>query len=589
MDESLGIYLGWTERSDSLCSEMPIRNEKGDVVLVFSGEEFPEDGVAQCLKDRGHDVQLSDLSYLVHTYEEDESFPRGLNGRFHGVVADRRRGTALLFNDRYGMQRLYYHEAKDAFYFAAEAKAILAICPELRRIDALALGQFVSCGSVLENRTLFKGIEVLPGASAWRFRDGKCERRSTYFLPKEWEEQEALDLRSFGLEIERILATTLPRYFRGRARIAMSLTGGLDTRIIMARCKPGRGSLPCYTFGGMRRDCWDVIVARQVARACGQEHEVIPVGRDFLSQFPRYAERTVYLTDGCVDVGRSPDLYLNERAREMAPIRMTGNYGGELLRRVRAFKPVEPLGGLFTGEVLGSVDEARKIYGDLLRDHPVSFAVFKQCPWHHYGVLGLEQTQIALRSPFLDNDLVRMVFRAPREALANNNVSLRLIKSGNPALLRIPTDRGLGGERGCLVQAASHMLRQFQFKAEYAYDMGMPQWLARADHAVSSLSFERLFLGRHKIFHFRVWFREELAEYVREVLLDPISLSRPYLERRLLERVVDGHLRGHRNYTDELSKLLTLELIHRVLLDNPQRGLAGREGRATDAVLPHSS
>ena len=36
--------------------------------------------------------------------------------------------------------------------------------------------------------------------------------------------------------------------------------------------------------------------------------------------------------DGCIDVSRSPDLYVNERAREIAPVRMTGNYGDEVLR-----------------------------------------------------------------------------------------------------------------------------------------------------------------------------------------------------------------------------------------------------------------
>ena len=49
----------------------------------------------------------------------------------------------MLFNDRYGMQRVYYHESKEAFYFAAEAKAILAVRPELRRPDPRGLGEFV--------------------------------------------------------------------------------------------------------------------------------------------------------------------------------------------------------------------------------------------------------------------------------------------------------------------------------------------------------------------------------------------------------------------------------------------------------------
>lgn len=126
-EESLGVYVGWVARKNSFSDGMPLRNERGDVILIFSGEEFPEPGTAQRLKERGHELDLSGPSYLVHLCEEGCSFPAELNGRFHGLLIDRKRRTALLFNDRYGMHRIYYHESKDAFYFAAEAKAILAV------------------------------------------------------------------------------------------------------------------------------------------------------------------------------------------------------------------------------------------------------------------------------------------------------------------------------------------------------------------------------------------------------------------------------------------------------------------------------
>ena len=87
---------------------------------------------------------------------------------------------------------------------------------------------------------------------------------------------------------------------------------------------------------------------------------MISVGKDFLSRFPHYAERTVRLTDGCVAVNHSPDLYVNERAAEIAPVRMTGNYGGEVLRRVRAFKPVQPLSDLFCPEFLPEITAAHE-------------------------------------------------------------------------------------------------------------------------------------------------------------------------------------------------------------------------------------
>ena len=54
LDEPLGVYVGWAARKNSFSDGMPLRNERGDVVLVFSGEEFPEPGTARRLKERGH-------------------------------------------------------------------------------------------------------------------------------------------------------------------------------------------------------------------------------------------------------------------------------------------------------------------------------------------------------------------------------------------------------------------------------------------------------------------------------------------------------------------------------------------------------
>lgn len=131
-DHSLGIYVAWTAHRGSFCDAMPLRSERGDVVLVFSGQDFPAPETMQQLKHHGHELRLNGPNYLVHLYEDDPSFPANLNGRFHGLVIDHKLQTAQLFNDRYGMHRIYYHESGDGFYFASEAKAILAVCPTLK-------------------------------------------------------------------------------------------------------------------------------------------------------------------------------------------------------------------------------------------------------------------------------------------------------------------------------------------------------------------------------------------------------------------------------------------------------------------------
>lgn len=555
MDEIAGVYVGWIIRDDAACGRLPIENQSRDKALVFSGEECS-------------DPATEDRSYLIDLAERDSStFPACLNGRFQGLLVDQAAGTTMLFNDRYGMHRVYYHESQDTFYFAAEAKAILKVCPELRVIDPRGMGELVSCGCVLENRTVFKNIGVLPPGSAWIFRRGAIERKSSYFSPKEWENQETLELEQYYQQLREVFSQNMPKYFGGHHPIGVSLTGGLDSRMIMAWLRPNPGPVPCYSFGGMFHDCLDVTRARKVAQLCGQPHQVIPVGNEFLSKFGHYSERTVYLTDACVDVSHTADLYINEIARQIAPVRMTGNYGGEVLRSIRAFKPVEPPSRLFQADFASYLGQAKQTYASLISVHPLSFSVFRQAPWHHYGLQALEQTQLALRSPYLDNELVKTVFRAPKSTLSSNDISLRLIRDGNSDLCKVPTDRGLAGNSGALVSALRHKYLEFTFKAEYAYDYGMPQWLARADRALSSLHLERLFLGRHKFYHFRIWYRDALASYIREMLLDSRTLSRPYLDKRSVEKIVAGHLRGDRNFTTAIHKILTLEHLHRLFID----------------------
>ena len=159
------------------------------------------------------------------------------------------------------------------------------------------------------------------------------------------------------------------------------------------------------------------------------------------------------------------------------------------------------------------------------------------------------------------------MFRAPASTLNDSDISLRLIADGDPALGRIPTDRGLLLAKNDLWTRAKHEAIEFSVKAEYAYDYGMPQWMAKFDRLATPLHLERLFLGRHKFYHFRYWYRHQLAEFVKGILLDPRTLSRPFFERAGLEAMVQDHTSGRRNCTLGIHKALSLEFIHRLFID----------------------
>ena len=197
--------------------------------------------------------------------------------------------------------------------------------PELRRIDSRALGEFISCGAVLENRTLFEGIHALPPASAWIFRNGSLESKRQLFPSSRMGRSRNTRPGNLLRELREAFTQNLPRYFNGQERIAMSLTGGLDTRMIMAWQKSEPGALPCYTFGSMFRESRGCPVSRQVAKSVQSTLSSDHSRQGIPGAIP------VLRRAGCIPhrwmrgSKPFPRLYLNELAREIAAVRMTGN------------------------------------------------------------------------------------------------------------------------------------------------------------------------------------------------------------------------------------------------------------------------
>ncbi len=569
-NEEMGFYGGWISQKGSFSDCMPVTNEKQDLILLYTGDNYCDRSLIDYLRNQGHQFDEHDASYLLHLYEEkgDEAFRR-LNGWFCGIVIDIKKRTMKLFNDRFGMSRVYYYEEKDRFIFSSEAKALLTVLPDVRSADPKGLEEFIRCGCVLENRTLFRGIKTMPGGALWTFRSKACHRKGYYFRPQTWEAQESLDREEFFGRYKETFISVLPRYFRSGRKTAISLTGGLDTRMIMAHVDEPQGALPCYTFGGMYRDCLDVKIARKVATLCRQDHTVLNLSREYLDDFGRYAEKAVYISDGCFDVSGSYEVYLNRLARNVAPVRITGNYGSEILRNVSSFKLYRFSDRVLNPDYFAGNDKVAETLKRMNNGHDLTFTVFKEIPWKLYGYVVLAQSQLSLRAPFMDNDLVKITYQAPAELHTSPEMSLRLISEGNHNLCELYTDRGIGGNSPFLPRRLRRVYYEFLFKAEYLYNIGMPHWMAKLNTAFDFLRIEMLFLGHHKFHHFRKWFREDLSEYVRGTLLDERSRERAYLNASYVEKMVADHIKGKKNYTHEIMTILTLELIHRLFIDRP--------------------
>ena len=562
-EKQMGVYCGWITQDKSFAAGQIFLNEQKDIALLFSGECFVDSEIRDGLKQKGHRFEKDNGDWLVHLYEEEgDQFFEKLNGLFSGLLIDKRQKKAVLFNDRYGIERIYYYEAEGNFYFASEAKALIRILPVLRSFDEEGVAQFLALGCTLNSRTLFRGIQLLPSASAWSFEGGRCSKRK-YFAPQKWEAQSALSVESYESEFQETFRRVLPRYAEAEAKIGVSLTGGLDTRMIMACLPSTNRCYPCYTFAGENGLTLDARLAAKIAASLGLKHHVFRIGPDFLRHFDTHFDRTVYVTDGCAGATSSHEIYFNAQARQVSPVRLTGNFGSEVLRSVSTFKALGLRSGLLSDTCAKAVDAETQ--GATARAaHPVTFAAFHEIPSSLFGLLAAGRSQVTFRTPYLDNELVALAYRAPVALHRSALPALRLIEQANAQLARIPTDRGELLGRSGQGRLLRRTLGEVTFKLDYYNSEGLPHGLSLLDSVFRGVSAGLGILGSHKYLLYPRWFRRELAAPVIERVSSRRVREAPWWAKNGPEMLAQAHVSGRGNYQRELDAILSLEAIDRL-------------------------
>jgi asparagine synthase (glutamine-hydrolysing) len=560
----MGVYGGLVAIADSPELSRVAVNEREDLALMLAGECWIDDEIVAAIPQNGNRVSGS-AHWLLNRYEKHgDKFFEKLNGNFSALLIDKRKKESFLFNDRFGMERVYIHEASEGTYFASEAKALLRILPQTRAFDPAGVTQFLAFGCTLEWRTLFRSVQQLPGGSVWSFGQGKPRKRN-YFSPESWEGLPTLAIDDFENEFQRVFKRILPRYLQHDSRLGIALTGGLDTRMIMA-CLPDLSPPAiCYTFTGEGGETKDDKVAAEVAKACRLEHRLLRLKPEFFSNFASHLDRTVYATDGCSGLAGSHEIYFNRMGHEISTVRLTGVFGSEVFRGMSTFQPVGLTPTMLAPELRQSVQscERQPPGGNC---HGSTFAAFREAPWHLVGNLSASRSQVCFRTPYLDNQLVALAYQMPPSLRASPRTALRLVQNNHTVLRSIPTDRQVGGQTGPLRNRVDRFFCQVLFKIDYYYNEGMPNTLARLDPALEAANSIVPLFGHHKFLHYRIWLRKRLAPFLQQALSDPEIQHQGFWNPAFLSRMAADHIRGRRNYVKEIDAVLTLNAVKRLLL-----------------------
>lgn len=262
----------------------PLTMEGSRVRGWFDGEVYPSP------REGGVTPTLEEVRDWVTTAQ---GVLAGVDGLFATACYDPEQRELFLANDRLGHRPLYYTETDEWFAYAAEVKALLAIRDTLPELDEISLRQFFGFGSMLGERTWWKGIELIPPASVWRVSE-KGTVRYRYWTSDDIR-PDPRPLEDVLVELGRLWSQAV-RQRSKPGTTPQQLSGGLDSRLLLAELCAQGSDVVAITFG--QPECPDIKIARRCASIAGVPHRVVHITPE---NWWHVREEAIWQTDGMVN------------------------------------------------------------------------------------------------------------------------------------------------------------------------------------------------------------------------------------------------------------------------------------------------
>lgn len=563
--------LAVIDLSDKAAQPMTV----GSATIVYNGEVYNYRELRAELEREGCQfTSQSDTEVVLQAYLKwgINSVDR-LNGMFAFAICDKNK--IYLVRDRYGIKPLYYSIGGSQLLFASEIKAIL--CHKKAELDYGVLDEYFTFQNVFSDRTLFKGIRLLPAGTVMT-----VDLNRAVLVPdnvKYWDctnyKEVAISDGDAVKELGRLFQVAVARQLVSDVPIGTYLSGGMDTNSIAtvaSRILPRMKSFTCgfdeASVSGLEIGCDERVASEIMANAIESEHyEVVLHAGDMELVMPELVRSLEDLR-----MGQSyPNYYAARLASKFVKVVLSGAGGDELFggypwrycrgeamegavaqyyNRWQRLVPDQDKEWLFTWGTLAETKNHPQAYG-VFKDvfTPIimsakenslvhSDALFRACLLFEmktflHGLFVVEDklsmaNSLEVRVPFLDNDLVDFALRLPSGCKVRDMDAILNVDENTIGKRRRATSDG----KTILRDAMRHVLPR--------------EILERKKQGFSSPDGS--------------WYRGRSMEYLKRTLLSPDSRIYGYINRPYVETKVTEHLSGKKNHRLFLWSLLCFEL-----------------------------
>jgi asparagine synthase (glutamine-hydrolysing) len=564
----------------SPAAEQPMQNADASISVTFNGEIYNYRELRAELVAQGVGFKsASDTEVIVHLYEcLGEACLDKLDGMFALAIWDARRRRLVIARDRAGKKPLFYAERPGIFAFASEIKALLQYPAIDTEMNASAVPAFFLYGYVPNPATLYRGIvHVPPGHVLVVDADGTTKVTEYWDLPlpragtrrRPSDAEAAATVRELVTKaVERRLVSDVP--------LGAFLSGGIDSSIVVGvMSRLMKEPVRTFSIGFANAPAFDETAYARVAaerfETVHQEFVVEPSAIDLV-------ERLVWHHDGpFADSSAIPTYILSRLTRSHVTVALNGDGGDEVFAGYLRFAAAvvseriprvirEAAGAMLSvvpewGGRRSSFRRARRLGASvalpLVERYTRWVSVFyEDLPLLVPGIAGGGSAPPPLR--LQDRYVERAAGCSPLTQLLYLNLKTYLADDLQVKMDRSAMAHGLEArspflDRALMEYVASlpddMKLRRGQTK--YILKRAFSDVLPEAIRTRGKMGFG-VPLG--------AWFRGELRDYIRDLVLAPDARLRDVIDQSYVRRLVHEHVNGLRDHSHRLWTVLTFEI-----------------------------
>ncbi len=586
----------------SEAGHQPMSTDDEGLWISYNGEvynylELREELEARGCRFRSH----TDTEVILQAYRQFglDAFER-LNGMWGLALYDARERRLLLSRDRLGIKPLYLHVNDRRLLFASEIKAILAAEPALAQPNLRNIARhFVQAQICFLKESFFEHIDAVEPGTVVVFEASGARRETRY-----WTFTPPSDARETGSpqETERVrelLIDAVRLRFRSDVPVGTCLSGGIDSSSIVACAKRRLGLAPetfsaVYSEPGFDESGFVRLMVEQLEL---RENLITPNGLDL----PDVLERATYYQDGpTVGPGVYTQWHVMRVASSKVKVLLDGQgadelfagyfhdfdpYVRSLLRRARggslgallslwrAHREMSDLVGRDpVREILrGALIARGKRYGAAIRKRLALPSAGGLAARRGGDELDLRPTTDEVHQKLRDDGFRWDIPRITADPLTDAQWD-QLVRTSLPALLHYEDRNSMAFSIEARTPFLDYRLVEYSLGIAPTRQIVGARTKAVLRDAMTGIIPDAVRDRRDKKGYptpFSRWIRTHQKSWLRELVLSRRALERGFTRRAPVERMIELHNAGTRDFGWQLYRLATMELYCRRFLDGP--------------------